>query len=133
EDPLHERNEVARVTRVGVPRFLLLHDGHGYFGQVIHHQIVDGSATNLTYRGFEPVTPEALPGGHPNDPFAHRIIDGVTGESPPSLVQVFSSVRAATTARGKKPSPKGQGFSGMLNRTVLVPCAGTVIDDSPAA
>ncbi len=57
----HQRYEVCRVASARITRALFLHDGHGYFGQVIHHEVVDGTAAHLPPRRFQPVTPEPLP------------------------------------------------------------------------
>ena len=37
KDPFNQGNKVPGVSRVGIARFLLLHDGHGHLGEVIHH------------------------------------------------------------------------------------------------
>src|SRR2546423_1819799 len=72
QDALHQRHEVLGVTERLVARLLLLQDGHGHFGQVVHHEIVDRPARHLAVRRFEPVAPEPLPGGDPHGARAPR-------------------------------------------------------------
>ena len=67
EEPLHERNEVAREARTGVSGALLLHDRHGDLGEVIEHQVVDGSLLDLANRSLEVVAPEPLAAGDSYD------------------------------------------------------------------
>src|SRR6185437_6063154 len=62
ENSLHEWHEVSGKSRAWVARSLFLHDGHGDFGKVVHHQIVDRTSFHLPHRCLEPVAPEPLPG-----------------------------------------------------------------------
>ena len=63
EEPLHERDEVPREACAGVSGALLLHDRHGDFGEVIEHEVVDGSLLDLADRGLEVVAPKPLATG----------------------------------------------------------------------
>src|SRR5207244_2068189 len=59
-------HKVLGVPERRVARFLLLQDGHGHFGQVVHHQIVDRPARHLAIGRLEPIAPEPLAGGDPH-------------------------------------------------------------------
>src|SRR5205823_11611265 len=60
QDTLHQRHEVLGVAEGRVTGLLFLHDGHGDFGEVVHHEVVDRAARHLAVRRLEPVAPEAL-------------------------------------------------------------------------
>src|SRR5690606_17271920 len=66
---LHRADEVAGIAERRVALPLLLQDGHGHFGQVVQHQVVDRPALDLALGGIQSVAPEALPRGHPNEIF----------------------------------------------------------------
>src|SRR5439155_10079971 len=66
QDPLHLRDEIRCVAACRVARFLFLQDGHRDFGEVIHHQVVDGATCHLTIRRFEPISPKPLPACDPD-------------------------------------------------------------------
>src|SRR5689334_4696842 len=67
EHALDRADEVARVPHVRVALLLLLQDGHRDSGEIVEHQVVDGSTLYLTSRCLEPITPEALSGRHTDD------------------------------------------------------------------
>jgi hypothetical protein len=71
QDPLHQRHEVTRVPGARIARLLLLHDGHRHFGEVVHHQVVDGSTAHLPHGSLQPIAPEPLARGNPHHPLAH--------------------------------------------------------------
>src|SRR5439155_1502401 len=104
EDALHQRHEVLGVPERRVARLLLLQDGHGHFGQVVHHEVIDGPARHLAVRRLEPVAPESLAGGDPDGARAPRRRPG--SGSRPSACAVESksvtpkSVRSSRCSRG---------------------------------
>src|SRR6185295_3480517 len=63
---LHQRNKVPSISGGRIARLLLLHDRHGYFGQIVEHQIIDGSAFDLANGGVRQIAPEPLTGGNAN-------------------------------------------------------------------
>lgn len=73
QDAVHQGHEVSGESGLRIPGLLLLHDGHGDFGQIVEHEVVHGAAFDEPHRRFQPVTPEALPasdtnGFHGNNP-----------------------------------------------------------------
>src|SRR5207248_7242741 len=65
EEALHQRNEILRVSERRVSGLLLLQDRHRDFGEVVHHQVIDGPARHLAIRGLEPVAPKPLSSSDP--------------------------------------------------------------------
>ena len=53
------RNEIGRISGRGIAGALLLQDGHGDFGEVVHHQVVDRTAFDLPARRCGIVSPES--------------------------------------------------------------------------
>src|SRR6185295_3640178 len=62
QDPTHERNEILRVTRVRIARFLFLHDRHRHFREIVEHEVIDWPTFNLADGRVEKVSPKALSG-----------------------------------------------------------------------
>ena len=115
QNPLHERHEVPRVAGGRIARLLLLHDGHRDFGEVVHHQVVDGSAAHLADRRLEPVAPEPLPRGDADGPAVagrHGTSAVPGAESSISRVQLRSSARVTSSPSGTNLGPSGQGEAG---------------------
>ena len=52
-------NEIRRITGRGIAGALFLQDGHGDFGEVVHHQVVDRAAFDLPARRRGIVPPES--------------------------------------------------------------------------
>src|SRR3954471_10247600 len=117
ENALHERNEISGVSRVGVARLLLLHDGHRHFSEIIHHQIVDRDAADLPHRRLQPVAPEPLSRSDPH----HAVGHGSTPPSPPgsttSRRQRSSPTRATNRPSSAYRSGSGQGGDPSSNPT----------------
>src|SRR5207244_6629740 len=67
QDALDCPEEVARVSERRITLLLLLQNRHRDLGEIIEHQIVDGSPFHLSPRSIEVVAPEALTSGDPND------------------------------------------------------------------
>ena len=55
------REKVGRIARVGIARALLLQDRHRDFGEVVHHQVVDGPAFHLPARARSGSSPQNPP------------------------------------------------------------------------
>ena len=68
QDPLHLGDEVLGVARGGVAGLLLLEDRHRDFGEVVHHQVVDGPPGHLAVGRLQPVSPEPLARGDAHGP-----------------------------------------------------------------
>ena len=68
EDVAEVRQEVGRVPCAGLAGMLLLQDGHGDFGQVVHDQVIDRTTFDLPARRVGIVTPEPAAVGD-NRPF----------------------------------------------------------------
>ena len=69
---ISQMNEhVSRIPAVGISRALLLQNCHGDLGEVVHHQIIDGAALDLTPRGGGVVSPEPAAIGHDDALFRH--------------------------------------------------------------
>src|SRR5690606_6840861 len=69
-------DEVAGVAGAGVAEALLLEDGHGDLGEVVHHEVVDGPLAGLVEGGALEVAPEALAGGDADGVFHENGRDG---------------------------------------------------------
>src|SRR5439155_7878598 len=93
-DPVHQRHAVLGVAEGRVTGLLLLHDGHGDFGEVVHHEVVDRAARHLAVRRLEPVAPEAL---------ARRDAHG--GRRAPSP-GIHSRITSRRTASAPSPAPR---------------------------
>ena len=59
QDALHQRHEVASVSGLRVAGALLVQDGHGHLGQVVHDQVVDRSLLDLAHRRIQVVAPKS--------------------------------------------------------------------------
>ena len=71
-DLLHEADEVAGIPRRGISVVELSEDGHGHLGQVVQHEVVQGTALHQTAWSVQVVSPEALPPSDPNTaPVSH--------------------------------------------------------------
>src|SRR5207248_1873752 len=107
-----------------VARFLLLQDGHGHFGQVVHHQVIDGPARHLAVRRLEPVAPEALAGGDPHGARAPRRRHG-SGSRRTASTPMPSDGWMRTSMSGVNPSGRvsagGRG-SGTTERPPATTC-----------
>ena len=59
QDVAEMRDEIGRIAGIGIAGALLLQDGHGDFGEVVHHQVVDRAAFDLPARRCGIVAPES--------------------------------------------------------------------------
>src|SRR5437588_71788 len=148
EDALHRRHEVLGVPERRVARFLLLQDGHGHFGQVVHHQVVDGPARHLAVRRLEPIAPKPLAGGDPHGARVPRRRHGsgsrrtasepipsdawmrtsMSGANPSGRMSSGGRARGTTarppaTTRTSVPPPEDRGWASR-KRTRTVACQG---------
>ena len=60
KNPRCQGNKIAGVAEAGIAVLLLLQNGHRDLGQVVEHEIIDGSLLDLAHGSFQPVAPEAL-------------------------------------------------------------------------
>ena len=70
---LHERHKIPGVAESGVLSPLLLKDGHGHLGEIVHHEVFDLSPGDLIVWRGQKIPPEPLSTGDP-DPFFHQMI-----------------------------------------------------------
>src|SRR2546426_212575 len=73
ENRFHQRDEVLRVSQLRILHFLLLHDGHRDFSQVVHHHVVDGAFVDLIDGSIGQITPKTLT-ARDSDLFLHPSI-----------------------------------------------------------
>src|SRR5437667_5614367 len=98
---------------------LLLEDGHRHFGEIVHHQIVDGSAGDLAVRCFQPISPKAL---------ARRDADCLQGSSAVRRAAMApASVVTSVSISAVKP-PGMSSLGGVGSRTTLRPPDTTASD-----
>src|SRR5205807_3041282 len=130
QDPLHQGDEVLGVAERRIARLLLLQDGHGDFGEVVHHEVVDRPTGHLAVRGFEPVAPKTLSG---------RDADGRGRRQPPRRHGCGTTRRTASaptpactrsSTSGAKPSGSAS-WGGRWGATTVRP-PGTTVTSAPS-
>ena len=73
QDCIDNRDKILCIAKSGIFQLLLLHDGHGHFGQVIKHHIIDRSFADLIDRCRLKITPKSLTGCDANF-FSHGFL-----------------------------------------------------------
>ncbi len=105
EDALHEGHEVTGVAGRGVPPPLLLHDGHGDLGQVVHHEVVQRTPLHLPHGGLQVVAPEALAGADPQDVLVcHQTTPSGSWKAPRWGPSLWSAARSSSDSAGRTSS-----------------------------
>src|SRR6185437_14373584 len=115
EDPLHQRDEVLRVSQGRVAGLLFLHDGHRHFGEVVEHQVVDGPADQLAIGRLQPVTPKTLSSSHAYHGLGHRTTPLVAPITTRRSASDDPGIVTRASSRGRNPSGSVGGFRSLVS------------------